>query len=255
MADTGVRVRFARVPGRTSRATLDEPLYVPAILDEFRLEEAAAHVDYETISDGEFSVRRGGEGRSKRSLRTSNLEAITVYWPAPWIHPASLSADEVEKALYRIHRAREPVEMLVRLHQIGWDDVIARMRVTFRNVVQVVKHGEADAKYWSIEIKEWRANGVDRRGPSGRGPTLPTTHRLRATDTLESVSFLFYGSKEGWRAIAAANGLKKWGRATPLVLTKRFKVGSHIRIPKKPPKAQTRSPRRRSTGGGVAAPA
>jgi hypothetical protein len=254
MADTGVRVRLSRIPGHTSRSTLSERIYLPALLNEFALDEDGAHIDYDTIDAGEFSVPQFGEGRSKRKLRSSDLEALTLYWPAPWLHPSQQDPDEIEAALYRILRSREPVEILVRLHQIGWDDTLVRMKATFRNVRLVVKPGEADAKYWQIPIKEWRARGVDRRGASDRGVKLPTSHRLDGNDTLESLSKRYYGSKEGWRAIAAANGLKKWGRATPLVDSKRYKVGSKVKIPRKPPKAKTRSPERRRTGGGVAAP-
>lgn len=254
MADLGLRVRFSRIPGHTSRDTLSEPLYLPAVLGEFALDEEGAHTDYETIDAGEYSVPRFGEGRSKRRLRSSDLEALTLYWPASWLHPTQQDPDDVEAALFRILRSREPVQMLARIHQIGWDDAIVRMKVTFRSVRLVVKPGEADTKYWSVPVKEWRARGVDRRGPSDRGVKLPTSHRLDGNDTLESLSKRYYGSKEGWRTIALANGLKKWGRATPLVESKRYKVGSSIKIPRKPPKAKTRSPKRRSTGGGVAAP-
>lgn len=253
MSDTGVRIRFSPIRGRTPHAVLAQALYVPALLGEFKLDEEAGHTDYETIADGEFSVPRGGAERDNRMLRVSDLEMLTLYWPARWLHPSQQNPDWVERKLYMIHRSRRPVEMLVRLHQLGWDDVILRAAVTFRSLSQIIKKGEADTKYWTLAVKEWRPTGEVRRehvGPGGKA--LPTTHRIAAGDTLERLSKRYYGSFAGWRAIAQENGLTKWGQKTPLVQHKRFKVGSKIKIPRKPPIAFARPPRSRARGHGGA---
>lgn len=265
MAEAGIRVRFTPIRGETKRSILSSPLYLPAVLDEFSLVEDGAHTDYDTVRMGEYSVPQFGEQRNMRKLRTTDLEALTLYWPAAWLHPASRAAadggigernspDWVEEKLNDINRSRQPVEMLVRLHQPGWNDAIVRMAVTIRNVTLRVKPGEADTKYWTVSIKEWRPNATARRRHGEAKKKLPTTKRLDANDTLESLSKHYYGSYAGWRAIAKENGIKKWGKTTPLVNMKRYKVGSVIKIPRKPPIATTNPPKRSSTGG-TAAPA
>ena len=250
MADVGLRVRFTPIRGQTSRDVLRGPLYLPAVLDEFSLDEDGAHTDYETVTAGEFSVPQFGEKRSQRRLRTTDLEALTLYWPASWLHPSHQNPEQIEKRLYRILRSKDPVEMLVRIHQIGWDDVIVRMKVTFRGISQRIRPGEADTKYWTIQIKEWKRPGVARRKHGKGDKKFPTTHKLKAGDTLESLSKRYYGSFAGWGAIARENGIPKWGKTTPLVKLKRFKPGSRIKIPKKPPLAHVHGPDKPKGGGG-----
>jgi phage tail protein X len=245
VADTGLRVRFSPIKGFTSRDTIRLDIYLPAVLGEITLEEEGAHTDYETIRAGEFSVPRFGDKRSHRMLRTVDVETITLYWKAKWLHPSSrrgtgwryLGPDAIEDALYRILRSREPVEMLMRIHQIGWDDAIVKMGVTFRSISQTIKPGEADAKYWTISIKEWRKAGLARRvhpGSGYRGVELPIRHRLEEGDTLESLARTYYGNTAGWRKIANENGIVKWGASTPLVESTRFRVGSGLKIPDLP---------------------
>jgi nucleoid-associated protein YgaU len=61
--------------------------------------------------------------------------------------------------------------------------------------------------------------------------TLPTTHELVETDTLESLAFEYYGAYEGWSAIAEANGFRSWGFSTPIMLSTRYSKGGKLKIP------------------------
>lgn len=253
VADQGVRVRLTPIRGETPHAVLAQALYIPALLGEFEVSEDGAHSDYETVRHGEFSVRRFGSQRNMRSLRTTDLEALTLYWNAAWLHPTQQDPDWVEKKLNAILHARCPVLMLVRLRTIGWDEVLLRMNVTFRSLRMAVRHGEPDTKYWTISTKEWRHTGTGRRGHGLGKVKLPTTHRLREGDSLQSLSKRYFGSAAGWQAIARANGLDKWGKTTALVKAKRYKVGSRIKIPKKPPIAFARPPKPKKGAGTPAA--
>jgi nucleoid-associated protein YgaU len=81
-----------------------------------------------------------------------------------------------------------------------------------------------------VRLKEWREpEGARKAAGSDK---LPTTHRLTAKDTLHSLSVRYYHSALYATDIAAANGIRSWGKATPLVKSARFKVGSKIKIPK-----------------------
>jgi hypothetical protein len=252
----GVRVRFTPIKGETPHAVLARALYLPALLGDWQISEDGAHNDYETVRHGEFSSRRFGSRRDMRMLRTLDMEALTLYWRATWAHPSYQRPDWIEKKLYMILRARCPVLMLVRLKQDGWDDILVRMNVTFRSVQMSVKHGEPDTKYWSIQLKEWRHTGTGRRGHGVGKVKLPTTHRLKRTDTLQSLAKKYYGSGHGWAAIAKRNGIKKWGMTSHIVNMSRFKVGSRIKIPKKPTKANTQptKPGGKGSSGGATAP-
>ena len=61
--------------------------------------------------------------------------------------------------------------------------------------------------------------------------TLPTTHDLLDTDTLESLAFEYYGAYEGWTAIAEANGFRAWGFSTPIMQSTRYAKGGAFKIP------------------------
>lgn len=61
--------------------------------------------------------------------------------------------------------------------------------------------------------------------------TLPTTHKLIATDTLESLAFEYFGAYEGWTAIAEANGFRAWGFTTPIMQSSRYRKGGVLKIP------------------------
>ncbi len=65
---------------------------------------------------------------------------------------------------------------------------------------------------------------------------LPARHELDRNDTGNSLSRLYYGSREGALTILWSNGLKKWRPSTKIVASKRYHAGDTIVIPK-PPKA------------------
>lgn len=244
-ADTGaqgMRVRLIPIPGVTPREVLLEQLVLPAVLDEFEVSGEAAHNDYTTVRAGEFSAPGGGEKRSHRRLRTSDLEALTLIWHAPWLQSLDQDPKAVHDALWRIHDYRKPVLLAARIRQQGWEDEVLRMPVTVRSLRERVRKGEPDTRYFSIATKEWRDNSVRRRGRGvGRGKVrLPARHKLDSNDTLHSLAKHYYGSYAGWRTIRNENKIPtSWGQSTPLVQMKRFKVGSVVRIPKKPPSATT----------------
>lgn len=234
---TGLRVRLSRARGLTPRGVLDSPIWLPVVLGEFTVGESADHTDYDTHRAGEFSTPAQGGGRA-RKLRTTDLEMMALDWDAPWLqwyrHP-----DGIKRELKKILRSKAPVKLLAQNRlQGGSDGDELRMLVTIRDTQRTLKPGEADARYWQLEIKEFREHSVRRlQSEEGRGYLLPTKHILRDSDTLMELSQRYYGFHWGWRTIADANNIKNWGGETPIVKHDRWKNGDMLTIPKKPTKA------------------
>lgn len=249
----GLRVRFAKVRGFTPKGVLDDALYLPVVLNEFTFSEEAAHQEYDTVAAGQFSVPAAGPATA-RQLRSTDFETLTLDWDAPWLARAGQDDQDVRRELYKVLRARAPFELLATL-QLGRGTEELRMKATLRSIERTLKPGERDTRYYTLALKEWRDPSVERRGAgsAGRGhSSLPTTAVLKADTTFTSLAGHYYGlaSRAYWAAIANANGLRSWGGNTPIVQSKRFKVGDKVKIPKKPIVASTGTPGvPRATGG------
>jgi nucleoid-associated protein YgaU len=239
----GLRVRLTALPGITPKGVLTQPLYLPVVLGPFSFSEEADHREYTTVSAGEYSVPAAGPASARR-LRSTSLETLTVDWHnyARWLVNPSLTPREARSELYRVLRSRQPFELLAIL-QLGSDEPEElRMKATLRAINRELRPGETDTRYYSLELREWRDASMERRGrgrreghrsvSTHRGERLPTTHRLTAETTLHSLSRNHYGVASGWRIIARENGIKNWGPATPIVQSKRWKVGDKVKIPK-----------------------
>lgn len=261
----GLRVRFSRID-ETAKDVLRPALLLPAVVGgEFVTSEEASFVDYETVSAGEFSVAAPAHGvlakkYAKRGideatrLRTLEIEAMAVeggLQAAPFLM-ADREPDDVEEELRKLLRSGSPFEVLV-TRQIGGEEDELRMLATMRGLTKRVVHGQPGVRYFPITLKEWRSLAVPKLGSGkrkgrGRGSRLPTKHTLTATDTLESLSRRYYGTPKNWGVLAAANSLSRKvksravpglgvplvpviGSDTPIVKTKRFKVGMSFFIP------------------------
>lgn len=232
----GLRVRFAAVRGATDPKVLEEPLYLPCVIGEFGVDEEFDHRDYSTVSAGEFSVPAPGPVTARR-LRSTDLETLTIDWHAyaRFLVNPHLSPAAARREITALARSRTPFELVAAV-QLGLEEEL-RMKATIRALRRVLRPGEADTRYYTLSLKEWRDNALERRAAgSGRTP-LPTSVNLTAQTTLISLALHFYPDvpvADGWRAIARANGITSWGASTPLAQTARFAVGSKVQIPRKP---------------------
>jgi LysM repeat protein len=146
---------------------------------------------------------------------------------------------DIKAELYRVMRSRRPFKMVATIQGRG-DEL--RMNATLRSISRELRPGEADTRYYDLEIKEWRdasvgrksSANVGRKGGQGGQTDLPAKHKLTADDTFNSLSKDYYGSTQFARDIASANGVSGWGMTTPIIQSQRFKVGDSIKIPKKP---------------------
>lgn len=251
MAPQGLRIRFARVRGVTTKGVLTRAIVLPVALGDFSVDEAANHGDYSTVADGDYSVPVGGEGTAKdqffgaRGKRTLTCSTFTYDYDVPWIQSEANQA-KFRVELFKLMRSKAPFELLAHVPGSGKEEL--RMKATLRSIRRVLKPGEADTRYYEMEIVEWRDTSMERRrGISavheGRnGHKLPTTHKLKAATTLASLAIEYYGSSTAWKTIAKANNLSHWGAGTPIHESKRFKVGDKVKIPVKPAAITIRKP-------------
>lgn len=236
MPRTGLVVRLSRIGGVTGKGVLAQQLTLPAVTDDFAFGEEAAFEDYDTATGGEYSQAAAWKGVTRRRLRRLDLTFITTDFSAPWLNSARDQAD-IRAELSRILRSRSPFRFEANVHpDPGYTEL--EMNATLRSMTRTLRPGTAGTRYWDLSVVEWRDNAIQRRSSvvsRSRGKQLPTTHTLRAGDTLASLSEKYYGFFAGWRQIAQANGLATWGQNTPLTQVGGYRVGkTKIKIPEKP---------------------
>lgn len=227
----GLRIRLTRIPGITAKGVLAKPLYLTP-LGPFSVSEEASHREYETHRSGQYSIPAQGPATARMLRDAGPIETMTIDWDAPWMIENN-DPQEVKAELGAVLRSRKPVELLA-IMKLGQGPEELRMYVTLRRSTRELRPGEADTRYWTIEIREYRKNEMDRKSADAANDRLPRTVTLHTGDTLESLAARWHGSPNSWRSVGNANGLRAWGRRTPIVNSSRFKAGDRFKIPKKP---------------------
>lgn len=233
----GLRVRFAALD-TTDKSVLKDPLYLPAVLGDFTVREESAASTVDTISGGQFTTIPAG-GLTARQLRSLDIEALTLDWNPAWLVESGLDPDAVRdelQTLLRLKRAGE-FEFLAMLKLGRGRPEELRMHGIVSALERTLKHGEPNARYYTLTIAEARFGSTTRRSVGRPADKLPTTHKLTSHDTLLSLAKKYYGRYDGWRDIRDANSISlRWGQSEPLVKMHRYKVGDKVKIPEpKPP--------------------
>lgn len=236
MRSDGLKIKLTRVAGLTPANVLDTPYYFQCPPeDEVTLSFGHSSTDYTVIpsqDDGDFQ-RVGG-----RQLRTAAFSTLVVDWGG------FILADHFAR---NFDAGTFTIETLVNnLIEVSEKGAIFRVTAshnlrgvewswlaTLPDLGVVERAGEIDARFLNITFKEWR-KGISQAKRVG-GKTWPKTHVLTKTDTLYNLARHYYGKtgagRPGATAIAKANKIRNWGFGTPLVNSKRFKVGDKIKIP------------------------
>jgi hypothetical protein len=238
----GLNVRLSAIPGVTKRGVLPTELYLPVVIgQEFRYAKSGGHNNYDSVSAGEFSQAIAGE-KAPKLLTIDQLDTVAMIWEPRWVTNPGQGYERVPDELEKTLDSRQPFQLLI------WNagerpDI--NCWATLRSFEPQVRHGEPDARYFTLSFSQYRRPIVKRlgkgKGSGGGGgasrkkgkrrPGLPTKHVLKATDTLRSLSERYYGTGSGWRVIADKNGVNRWGSEDPLVDMSRFRVGSKVIIP------------------------
>lgn len=228
----GLRLRLTAIPDLTPRNILRKPLYLPCVLGpDFEVEEEALHTDFDTVAAGQFSSPAGG--KKAPQLKSLSFDALTLTWDAKWLVYPDVTPQEVRQELNEILRSRQPVELFAFLGPHG-DDEELRMFATLRGLRRILRQGETDTRYYSLDWKQYRSPVIRRKGASGGSGKLPAQHKLTESDTLRSLANHYYGTGELWLFLASENGIKSWGSEDPLVKMGRYKVGDSFKIPLAP---------------------
>lgn len=226
MTQPGLNIALTAIPGITRRGILSVQLVLPVIVnEEYIHSKEGGHNDYDTIGAGSFSQPFGGHHAPR--LRQTNLDAMAMTWSPTWMPEGGADHAVVTAALDELADSRTPFHFFAWLPATG--DVSVDMYATLRRYEERLRHGETDTRYFNLDVSQYRPPKLSRAGK--RTPKLPTKHGLRAEDTLASLSLYYYLTRQWWRRIGEANGIKNWGSDDPLVNSKRFKVGDRIKIP------------------------
>lgn len=233
-AREGLRVTFTRIAGLTADGLLDSAYrFQNPPTDEFSREIAFNQATYDTLRTGQFS-RKGG-----RQLRTSSWSSLAVDvgvdsrgMPTPGFVMLNRSPT-IGKLIDGLHDLvmKGTPFMFTATHHFpsgsGWNGALTgpevRWPATLTRVKITEKAGEGDARYFDLDLVEYRDPVA---GRSGRGGiSFPahvilradgfaydskTGHKLGAGHhaSLSQIARHYYHDPSSWKNIAAANHLR-----------------------------------------------
>lgn len=227
----GLHARMRRVSDLTPRDVLRQPFTLPVVIgDSFTVEEEALWEDFDTVGAGRFSAPAAGE--HAEALKTISTEALTMKWSPKWMTAPDQDPRAVLRTLRKILHKRAVFDLIV-IRKPSPDFSEFSGFASLRRLSIVVKRGEPDTRYISMDLSQHRRIS-SRRRRHGKGADLPTTALLTNGDTLRSLALHYYGTGSLWKLIARANGIKNWGSEDPLVKMGRYKPGDRIVIPERP---------------------
>lgn len=226
----GLRLRLARIPGETPKGVLSKPLILPAVLGSFGWAEDALHSEYDTIKAGEFSQPALGGAKARRLRKLDDVETLTVDWDPVWLIERGQDPQEVYSQMYAVLRSKKPCAMIATLNFT--DRPLLQIDVTIRSITLQLRQGEPDSRYYVLSISEWRrADGRRKGSGAGANRRHGTTAKVSDVTTLYSLAIEFFGSYTAADSIAAANGIKGFGKNDFLWQYGRYKIGSTVKIP------------------------
>lgn len=234
----GLVARFSPIKGVTPANVLARNIWMPCVLNTLTVSETALHNEYDTLSAGHFSQAAMGPP-SATQFKTLSMDTLTLAWDAKWLVVTGQDPQAFRGALFGVLRARKAVRLMINFHPHPGSAPEFNEMVTLRSSTMDIRPGEGDTRYITVQISQWRDQSAGRRSSSAkaasrkRGVSLPTSVKLTATDTLDSLSYEYYGRYDYWRDIRDANSMgTKVGAKTPVVnLGGRWKVGVKIQIP------------------------
>lgn len=229
----GMRLIFAPVKGESPMSLFQDGPFVFQCppLEEFLEQFAYNHADFMTAYAGERSRPQG------RQLETIQFDTLWLddgsrnHAPDWAIVKKAVDPIAAKSRLKALLYSGKPIWMLA--HQMPvWHKYDLRMKVTLRSVTSMEKSGELDARYFGIQVREWRdselqekkLDGSDAKGgkPHGAdarervlGRVLVATLPARE-DSLYGLATEYYGSVTMWRSIAKANGITGVGPSESL---------------------------------------
>jgi hypothetical protein len=283
----GLRVKIDPIPGLTKRGIIPRlgfHFQCPP-LEEFTVEYAHSHTDYETIRLGQMSQPGG------KQLITVTFDTLVVDYATWTVVESEIEAESFRRRLKRVCESGTPF-LFTAAHEFppggfqNWSVTEAgpelQMAATLRTFRSTEKAGEGDARYFNVAFVEYRDPVIARRrlGKPGRsndkvklpltgkildngffryrtpdGDTITLRSEIRTAGdrvpygvTMSDLAKHFYGDPSKAYRIAAENNLNTWGATSILALHPRFKK----RGPKKLLIPKIRKPKPAGESGGGA---
>lgn len=236
----GLRVELRAIPGVTTHPKFFPFRFQCPPLETFRVDSAVSANDYSTIDRGIFTNMTGVE------LMTVSFDTLVTVAPAPWVvHPKYWNPNLARRRLRKIIQRRSPVRL------VAWKPgnkrkrhpkpiIELNMMVTMRSMGSEERSGEPLDKYFNVDFTQWR-DPVQRRRVQKR--QWPIRHKLTKRDTLATLAKKYFNdaSRAGqMRPNVPKLGIR-WGKNTPIVKSKKYKVGDVLVL---------RRPRNEFDGGG-----
>lgn len=252
MRTDGLGVQLNALQGVTDKDVLYSPLVFQCPpLEEFVVEYAHSHGDYDTISDGQYS-RKGGV-----QLRQCSFDTLFVDYAL--FAMTSVNIESITEQLVEVCESGSPFLLTVAhaLPPTGFTKAALttiqpelQMGATLRTLRVTEKAGEGDARYVNVSFTEYRDPVVTAAGKTARsgGKTFPsevligktgagydlTTRAVIASPTarvtLDRIARHYYGKPEMAKLVAVANGLENWGYTSPLTPDPITGRGGHPRF-------------------------
>jgi hypothetical protein len=223
----GLRLKFERIGGLTERTLLRQAFHFQCPpLDAFARSLAFSHTDYETLGGYQHSTP------GAMQLRSFQFNTVAVDWGAPWNLWNKLPINtplNVEEFTMGVG-VPTPLEIareLEALLQSGTPFYLSahspllwhlselpqgRLPVTMRALEVEERAGEVDARYFNINLVEFRRPIISQRGKGVVSKKVPVTLFVRnlpdSRNTIYKLAKWYYGSSAKWRVISKANGWK-----------------------------------------------
>jgi hypothetical protein len=233
----GLRVVMQRLPV-TAPGVLAQPfMFQVAPLDEYARQYGWDFTDYDTVASG-YHTRPGS-----RQLATISFDSLFVDDDYAFVinkqrpfNPVAL-ADE----LRAIGDAQTPFQLLAGQPNLWGVYYDTNMAATMRSLRVSEKHGEPDARYFTIGFTEFRGLPASQLDAGLLGDLSRSGNRLLAvlsipeltarTATLRLISKKYYGTTSLWSAIAKASGLAAPGSVNLRDYYKNYHPQPKITVP------------------------
>lgn len=156
----GLRVKIQSIAGKTPKGVLESGYYFQCPpLEEFSVDYAHSHTDYDTVLEGQFS-RKGGV-----QLRSAQFSTLVVDWGLFTVAQDTAPIEELTATLIEVCEAGDPFLLTVahRMPAGGFDNWGAsmagpelQMAATLRTLRVTERAGEGDARYMDVAFTEYR---------------------------------------------------------------------------------------------------
>lgn len=222
----GLRLKFEHINGLTERTLLRKPFFFQCPpLDAFTRVMQFSHADYETLGGYQHSTP------AAMQLRSFQFNTVSVDWGAPWTLLDKLPLNTTrDLGQFRADLPKTPLEVSYELEKLlasgtpFWFSAHSpdlwhlseipqgRLSVTMRSLEVEERAGEVDARYFNINLVEFRRPIISQRGKgtAANSKKVPVTLFVRnlpdSRNTLYKLAKWYYGSSAKWRLISNANG-------------------------------------------------